>query len=163
MARSMIQSTRWTIELNQQSIVRAYWLSSKATIESIVEIDWNETEPKRIHMQRTNCIDELVQTNYARLINKSLLRDILFVFQSNTVETEEDGVLTFECQGMSSAFLLQYRHIGGGILEEELEQSTCCQFPSKYPSYLNYLPDCRPHHSWITMETIRNKVMDRHN
>eukprot|EP00978_Attheya_sp_CCMP212_P027649 scaffold93153_cov44-Attheya_sp.AAC.1 len=60
-------------------------------------------------------------------------------------------------------FLLQYRHIGGGILEE-LDESTCRQCPSKYLSYLNYLPDCHPYHTWrITMETIRNKVMDRLN
>eukprot|EP00978_Attheya_sp_CCMP212_P012393 scaffold30838_cov66-Attheya_sp.AAC.1 len=50
----------------------------------------------------------------------------------------------------------------GGILEE-LDQSTCRPFPSKYPSYLNYLPDYHPHHAWITMETIWNKVMDRLN
>eukprot|EP00978_Attheya_sp_CCMP212_P036888 scaffold170411_cov66-Attheya_sp.AAC.3 len=58
--------------------------------------------------------------------------------------------------------LLWYRHIGGGILEE-LDELTCCPFPSKYPSYLNYLPDCHPHHAWTTMETIWNKVMDRLN
>eukprot|EP00978_Attheya_sp_CCMP212_P044793 scaffold322939_cov71-Attheya_sp.AAC.1 len=57
---------------------------------------------------------------------------------------------------------VQYRHIGGGILEE-LDQSTCRPFPSKYPSYPNYLPDCFPHHAWITMEMIWNKVMDRLN
>eukprot|EP00978_Attheya_sp_CCMP212_P010613 scaffold25804_cov58-Attheya_sp.AAC.6 len=81
---------------------------------------------------------------------------------SNSINNQLDGRDTIESIGMKP-FLLWYRHIGGGI-HEELDESTCCPFPSKYPSYLNYLPDCHPHHAWITMETIWKKVrMDRLN
>jgi hypothetical protein len=86
------------------------------------------------------------------LIVSSDIHDILFVFRPDAVENGD-----IECQGMTRAYLLRYRHMGGGVLQE-LDISICRPFPSKYDGYRNYHCDCSPHRAWVTIETIRNKV-----
>jgi hypothetical protein len=70
-------------------------------------------------------ISELVQTSSAMLIVSSDIHDILFVFRPDAVENGD-----IECQGMTRAYLLRYRHMGGGVLQE-LDISICtslCRF-----------------------------------
>lgn len=118
--------------------------------------------PNELRENHLRNLAEIVQTAELREIPTKDITNLAFVFTVMSLQDPKN--LFFTCQGMKLAFLLRFRLVAHGILDERTpslvnvpeEDKYCRPFPSSYENARYH--DCFALRVWNNMMTIKNEM-----